>query len=207
MIFWPLKLVFKIFSALLSLLLLYLAVTFVQIWLTGQDHTVSSAQAILVFGTTEDNGRPSPELRDRLDQALSLFRAGRAPFIAVTGGRRPGDVYTEAEVSATYLEGKGVPRAKILSGAGSDTWQNVATVLSALKAHHITIVITVTDPFHEYRAMAIASDQGLKPSPYPISNSPIRGTSLWGYYAKETLEVGAARLIGYHNLSNWLHVD
>jgi vancomycin permeability regulator SanA len=137
MIFWPLKLVFKIFSALLSLLLLYLAVTFVQIWLTGQDHTVSSAQAILVFGTTEDNGRPSPELRDRLDQALSLFRAGRAPFIAVTGGRRPGDVYTEAEVSATYLEGKGVPERRILSGAGNDTWQNVATVLSAFKAHHI----------------------------------------------------------------------
>ena len=34
------------------------------------------AQAILVFGTTEDNGKASPELTARLDQALSLYRAG-----------------------------------------------------------------------------------------------------------------------------------
>ena len=39
---------------------------------------------------------------------------------------------------------------------GNDTWQNVKTILSKLKKHDITTVITVTDPFHEYRAMAIA---------------------------------------------------
>ena len=98
------------------LLVLYFGVTFLQIWLRGHEHTTKSAQAILVFGTTEDNGTPSPELKTRLEQALKLYDAGRAPWVAVTGGRRPGDVYTEAGVSATYLEDHGVPSVARVEG-------------------------------------------------------------------------------------------
>ncbi|MGC2486554.1 MAG: YdcF family protein [Acidimicrobiales bacterium] len=197
------KVVAKTCGLIALILFLYFGVTFVQIWLRGHEHTTRSAQAILVFGTTEDNGVPSPELTARLDQALHLYDLGRAPWVAVTGGRRPGDVYTEAGVSATYLEDHGVPASRILTGAGSDTWQNVATVLGALKRHHIRTVITVTDPFHEYRAMAISSAQGLVPYPSPVRNSPTIKYELWRFYLKETLEVGVGRIIGYHLLSEW----
>ncbi|HTT60074.1 MAG TPA: YdcF family protein [Acidimicrobiales bacterium] len=193
----------KTLGLVLLILVLYFGVTFVQIWLRGHEHSTRSAQAILVFGTTEDNGVASAELTARLDQALHLYDLGRAPWVAVTGGRRPGDVYTEAGVSATFLEDHGVPASRILKGAGSDTWQNVATVLGALKRHHITTVITVTDPFHEYRAMAISSAQGLTPYPSPVRNSPTIKYELWRFYLKETLEVGVGRLIGYHLLSEW----
>lgn len=203
MIFWPFKLVMRIISALFTIVLLYFAVTFVQIWLTGHEHSSQNAQAILVFGTTEDNGTPSPELTVRLDHALRLYRDGRAPWIAVTGGNKPGDNYTEAGVSATYLEARGVPKKRILIGAGNDTWQNVLTVMPALKKHHIVTVLTVTDPFHEYRAMAISSAQGLKPQPSPVSNSPTIHFSLWLYYLKETASVGVGRIIGYGTLSSW----
>jgi uncharacterized SAM-binding protein YcdF (DUF218 family) len=197
------KVIAKTFGLVVLILVLYFGVTFVQIWLRGHEHSTRSAQAILVFGTTEDNGVPSPELTARLDQALHLYDLGRAPWVAVTGGRRPGDVYTEAGVSATFLEDHGVPAARILKGAGSDTWQNVATVLGALKRHHIRTVITVTDPFHEYRAMAISSAQGLIPYPSPVRNSPTIKYELWRFYLKETLEVGVGRIIGYHLLSEW----
>jgi uncharacterized SAM-binding protein YcdF (DUF218 family) len=203
MIFWPIKLVFRIVSVLIFVVVLYFAITFVQIWLTGHEHSKADAQAILVFGTTEDNGTPSAELTVRLDHALTLFKAGRAPWIAVTGGNRPGDHFTEAGVSVTYLEKHGVPASKILKGAGDDTWQNVATVMPELKRHHIVTVLTVTDPFHEYRAMAISSAQGLKPQPSPVSNSPTIHFSLWLYYLKETLAVGVGRIIGYGTLSSW----
>lgn len=203
MIFGPLKLVLRIVSAIVSLVILYFAVTFVQIWLTGQEHSTARAQAILVFGTTEDNGTPSPELQARLDQALVLYRERRAPWIAVTGGNKPGDVFTEAGVSAAYLEQHGVPGSRILKGAGNDTWQNVSTVLPLLREHAIVSVITVTDPFHEYRAMAISSSQGLKPVPSPVPNSPTIKHSLWRYYLKETMEVGVGRIIGYGRLSSW----
>jgi uncharacterized SAM-binding protein YcdF (DUF218 family) len=197
------KVVAKTIGLVVFVLVVYFGVTFVQIWMRGHEHTSRSAQAILVFGTTEDNGVPSPELTARLDQALHLYKLGRAPWVVVTGGRRPGDVYTEAGVSATYLENLGVSTTHILQGAGSDTWQNVATVLGALKRHHITTVITVTDPFHEYRAMAIASAQGLVPYPSPVRNSPTIKYELWRFYLKETLEVGVGRIIGYHLLSEW----
>ena len=203
MIFGPFKLILRIVSAIFSILVLYFAVTFVQIWLTGHEHSTKHAQVILVFGTTEDNGTPSPELQARLNQALLLWDKGRAPWIAVTGGKRPGDVFTEAGVSAAYLEAHGVPAQKILAGSGSDTWRNVATVLPALHAHHLTTVLTVTDPFHEDRAMAIASTQGLTPYPSPVKNSPTVKHSLWKYYAKETVEVGIGRIIGFGRFSSW----
>ena len=182
---------------------LYGAVTFLQIWWRGHQHSSAHAQAILVFGTTEDNGTASPELAARLDHALALYREGRAPWIAVTGGNRPGDVYTEGGVSATYLERRGVAAAHVLVGAGVDTWQNVATVLTLLRAHHIRTVITVTDPFHEYRAMAVATAQGLVPSPSPVRDSPTIKYQLWRYYLKETVAVALGRIVGYGRLSSW----
>ena len=203
MIFGPFKLILRIISAVITIVILYFAITFVQIWMTGHDHSTRHAQAILVFGTTEDNGTPSPELQARLNQALVLWHKGRAPWIVVTGGKRPGDQFTEAGVSQAYLVGKGVPTSKIIVGAGTNTWQNVATVASKLSSNHITTVLTVTDPFHEDRAMAISSSQGLTPYPSPVRNSPTVKHSLWKYYAKETFEVGIGRIIGYGRFSSW----
>jgi uncharacterized SAM-binding protein YcdF (DUF218 family) len=202
-IFGPIKLVLRIVATLIGVVILYFAITFVQIWMTGHEHSTKHAQAILVFGTTEDNGTPSPELKARLDQALVLWRKDRAPWIAVTGGKRPGDVYTEAGASKTYLESHGVPASKILQGSGTDTWRNVATILPRLKSHHIKTVLTVTDPFHEDRAMAIASSQGLTPYPSPVRNSPTVKHSLWKYYVKETFEVGVGRIIGFQRFHSW----
>ena len=199
----PIRLVFRIVSALLTLIVLYFAITFVQIWLTGRIHSTGNAQAIVVFGTTEDNGTPSQELQARLDQALNVYRAGRGPWIAVTGGNRPGDVFTEAGVSANYLEAHGVPKQYVLVGGGDDTWQNMLSVAPLLRAHGLYRVITVTDPFHEYRAMAVASSQGFAPIPSPVQNSPTIKHSLWRFYLKETLAVGVGRLIGYGRLSSW----
>lgn len=203
MIFGLLKLALRIVSLVLSVVVLYFAITFVQIWQRGHEHSTHSAQAILVFGTTEDNGTPSPELTQRLRQALTLYRAHRAPWIAVTGGKRPGDHFTEAGVSATFLEHHGVTPQRIIVGGGSDTWQNVESVAPALKARHLTSVLTVTDPFHEYRAMAIASAQGLTPYPSPVHHSPTVKHSLWRYYLKETAAVGVGRIVGYGRLSSW----
>jgi uncharacterized SAM-binding protein YcdF (DUF218 family) len=202
-IFGPIKLILRIIATLVSVVIVYFAITFVQIWMTGHQHSTKHAQAILVFGTTEDNGTPSPELRARLDQALILWHKNRAPWFAVTGGKRPGDQFTEAGVSVTFLEEHGVPASMILKGSGTDTWRNVSSILPKLKAHDIKTVLTVTDPFHEDRAMAIASSQGLTPYPSPVRNSPTVKHSLWKYYLKETFEVGVGRIIGFQRFHSW----
>jgi len=203
MILGPIKLILRILSTMVMFVLLYFVVTFVQIWLTGHQHSTTHAQAIFVFGTTENNGKASKELAARLDQALVLYDHHRAPLIVVTGGNQPGDTHTEAGVSAAFLEARGVPKSKIIEGFGNDTWQNVSTVIGQLRAKHIVTVLTVTDPFHEYRAMAISSSQGLVPSPSPVPDSPTIKYSLWRYYLKEALEVGVGRVVGYARLSSW----
>ncbi|MDE3064288.1 MAG: YdcF family protein [Acidobacteriota bacterium] len=203
MILGPFRFFLRLASLVVSAILLYLAVGFVQIWHTGTEHSTADAQAILVFGTTEDNGKPSPELTARLDTALALYREHRAPWVVVTGGKLAGDRYSEAGVSAAYLETRGVPADHVIIGSGRDTWQNVSSVLGAMKRHHLTTVLCVTDPFHEYRAMAISSSQGLTPYPAPVSHSPSSRGSLWWYYLRETFAVGLGRLIGYHTLSTW----
>jgi uncharacterized SAM-binding protein YcdF (DUF218 family) len=202
-LFGPLKLVAKIVGAFLGLTVFYLAVTFVQIWLTGHEHATVKAQAILVFGTAQIDGAPSPELQARLDQALVLWRNQRAPLVVVTGGNRPGDHFTEAGVSARYLAQHGVRQSAILRGGGSDTWENVASVAAVLHRRGIHTLLTVSDPFHEYRAMSITSDWGFRPKPSPVSQSPTSGPSLWRYYLKETLEVAVGRFVGYRTLSSW----
>jgi uncharacterized SAM-binding protein YcdF (DUF218 family) len=72
-----------------------------------------------------------------------------------------------------------------------------------MRARGLRTVLTVTDPFHEYRAMAISSTQGLSPSPDPVENSPTIKHQLWRFYLKETLDVGVGRLVGYQRLSEW----
>ena len=118
MLLSPLRWALTIVAILLGLIVLYFAVTLVQVWLTSRDYDPRPAGAIVVLGAAQYNGRPSPDLEARLRQALTLYRDGYAHMIVVTGGKKPGDVYTEAETGAMYLEKAGVPAADIVQAGG-----------------------------------------------------------------------------------------
>jgi vancomycin permeability regulator SanA len=78
-----------------------------------------------VLGAAQYNGVPTPDLRARLDHAVSLWRANLAPLVVVTGGKEPGDTYTEASTGGRYLRANGVPPADIiLESTGRDSWQS-----------------------------------------------------------------------------------
>jgi uncharacterized SAM-binding protein YcdF (DUF218 family) len=104
-----------------------------------------------------------------------------------------------------YLEEvKGVPSSAILQAGGDDSYENIADAQPALLAHGDRVILVTTDPFHEDRSMAIASDLSLTPSPTPTQTSPITGWSTLPYFVKETVGVGLGRIIGYNHLE-WLH--
>ncbi len=187
----------RIVLLLLLAVVVYLAVTAVQVWLTSRQNDPHQAQAIVVMGSAEYNGRPSPDLAARLDEALLLWRAGFASHVVVTGSKMPGDVYTEAGTSARYLEADGVPATDITEVGGRDSWANLADAAAVLVPAGQKDVLIVTDPFHEDRSMAIATDVGLTPSPTPTQTSPIRGWSTAPYFAKETVGVALGRIFGY----------
>jgi uncharacterized SAM-binding protein YcdF (DUF218 family) len=204
MLFAPIRWALRITALLLAAIVLYFAVTLVQVWLTSRQYDPHTAGAILVMGAAQYNGVPSPDLASRLDEALLLYHQGYAHVIMVTGNKKPGDVYTEAESGEMYLVSKGVPRADILEAGGDDSYENVADAAPELKGRKAMVVLVTTDPFHENRSMAIAADQGLVPSPTPTQTSPIKGWATVPYFLKEAVGVGLGRIIGYNHLE-WLH--
>lgn len=205
MLLWPIRFAFRIVSLLVLAIVLYFGTTFVQVVLTSTDNSPHHADAALVFGTAANYQTPQQDLKGRLMRALALYHEGLVPCIAVTGGKLRGDRYTEAQISASWLEQRGVPAARIVLGGGSDTWQNVGSVAPKLRALGVHTILVVTDSFHEDRAMAIVSDYGFSPSPTPSQHSPIGGLDDVGYLAKEAAEISIGRVIGYGTLSSWLH--
>jgi uncharacterized SAM-binding protein YcdF (DUF218 family) len=204
MLFAPLRLALRIISLLLTALVVYFAVSLVQVWLTSRQYDPHSADAIMVMGAAQYNGVPSPDLAARLNEALKLFDNKDSSLIVLTGGKEKGDVYTESEAGTTYLHDRGVPLGDILQAGGNTTYQNVADAAPELLARHATTVLVTTDPFHEDRSMAISSSLGLIPSPTPTRTSPIKGWSTVPYFLKEAVGVGLGRIIGFDHL-DWLH--
>jgi uncharacterized SAM-binding protein YcdF (DUF218 family) len=204
MLFAPLRLVLRIFSLFVVALVVYFAVSLVQVWLTSRQYDPHTADAIMVMGAAQYNGVPSPDLAARLNEALKLFNDKDSSLIIVTGGKEKGDVYTESEAGARYLESMKVPAADILRAGGNTTYQNVADAAPQLLARHATTVLVTTDPFHEDRSMAISSSFGLAPSPTPTQTSPIKGWSTVPYFLKEAVGVGLGRIVGFNHL-DWLH--
>ncbi len=196
-----LRFVLRLVALVVTVLVVYLAVTAVQVWLTGRRYEPRQAGAIVVMGAAQYNGVPSPDLASRLDQAAILWRQHFASEIMVTGSKQPGDRYTEAQASARYLTASGVPAVDILEAGGNDSWENLADAAPVLLQRGEGTVLVVTDPFHEARSLAIASSLGLTPYPTPTQSSPIRGLSTVPYYAKETVGVAAGRIIGFDHLS------
>jgi uncharacterized SAM-binding protein YcdF (DUF218 family) len=204
MLFAPLRWALRIGVFLLAAIVLYFGVTLVQVWFTSRHYDPRPAGAILVMGAAQYDCIPSPDLRARLDQALTLYHQGYAHLVMLTGGKEPGDKCTESESGAMYLEQKGVPPAAILEAGGNNTYENVQDAVPGLESHKVRVVLVTTDPFHEDRSMAIASSFSLSPSPTPTQSSPITGWSTVPYFAKEAVGVGLGRVIGFDHL-DWLH--
>ena len=197
-----LRFVLRMLALVVLVLVVYLAVTAVQVWLTSRRYQPRPAGAIVVMGAAQYDGVPSPDLRARLDEAGLLWHERYATTIMVTGAKRPGDQFTEAQAGKRYLTTvAGVPARDVLEAGGSDSWGNLANAAPVLLARGDTTVLVVTDPFHEARSLAIASSLHLDPWPTPTRTSPITGMATVPYFAKETVGVALGRIIGFDHLT------
>ncbi|MGD0322027.1 MAG: YdcF family protein [Acidimicrobiales bacterium] len=178
----------------------YVVVTAVQVWLTSRRSDARPAEAVVVMGAAQYDGVPSPDLAARLGEAESLLRRHLAPIVVVTGYKEPGDRYTEAQASGTWLVDHGLAANEIVEVGGSDSWANLSDTANVLHRRGLDKVLIVTDGFHEDRSLAIATDVGLQAWPAPVGDSPISGWSSVPYFAKETLGVAVGRVVGYSRL-------
>jgi uncharacterized SAM-binding protein YcdF (DUF218 family) len=181
--------------------LLYVTVTFVQVWhASRQDHR-ESATAIVVMGAAQYDGRPSPVLQARLDRAFELYRQGLAPLLVTTGSKQEGDRFTEGFAGYQYLSSRGVPdEAIVVIDTGTNTWEELsatAVELHKRSARPVRVrVLIVSDSYHALRLEHTAREAGLDPLVAPTG----QGASL-RRLVRETAAVSIGRVVGYRRLA------
>jgi uncharacterized SAM-binding protein YcdF (DUF218 family) len=162
----------------------------VLLWERRDD--AGQADAIVVLGAAQYDGRPSPVLKARLDHALSLWNRHLAPRLVFTGGMGDGDTTSEAAVGRRYAVKHGVPDTAILTETrGRTTAESMQRVAAMMDTVHGREVILVSDPFHMLRLSILARRFALVPHTSPTRTSPISSsaTESWRYALSESVKV------------------
>ena len=140
----------------------------------GSSDEQRPADAIVVLGAAQYNGRPSPVLQARISHAVDLYAAGVAPLLIVTGGKAVGDRTTEASAAQVWAEDHGVPASAILAeDRGRTTLESLEAVAEMLRARKLTSAVFVSDRTHMLRVLRIATDHGVTAWGSPTTTSPV----------------------------------
>jgi len=132
------------------------------------------ADAIVVFGAAQYNGRPSPVFKARLDHTFDLEERGLAPVVITTGGSGGDPHFTEAGAGSDYLIQKGMATEKILSETRAETtFESVWAVTNILRERSVKTCLVVSDGFHLYRIKQMFASQGITAYGSPAPESPI----------------------------------
>jgi uncharacterized SAM-binding protein YcdF (DUF218 family) len=135
-----------------------------------------AADAIVVMGAAQYDGRPSALFAARLDHAISLYHEGLAARLIVTGGKREGDRTTEAASARAYAIRHDVPDDAILAEDTSrTTLQSIRRVAALMDDEDLRSAVFVSDPTHMLRVLRMASDSGIDAFGSPTRTSPLEG--------------------------------
>jgi uncharacterized SAM-binding protein YcdF (DUF218 family) len=162
-----------------------------RIWVQGQSDEERPADAIVVMGAAQYDGRPSRVFAARLDHAVSLYLAGVAPRLVVTGGKAEGDRTTEAAAGRAFAIALGVPEEDILvEDQSRTTLESIRNVVDLLDANGARSAIFVSDRPHMLRVLRMAADEGIVAWGSPTRTSPIE-RDLAGQVDATVHELGA----------------
>lgn len=164
----------------------------------GKQISDASADAAVVLGAAAWGNKPSPVYRERINEAISLYKQGRVHWIIFTGGTPRLGYPSEAEVGRQFSASHGIPMTAMLVDVESrSTWGNLARAKGLMDRAGIRSVLLVSDPLHMLRATAMAADLGLSAQPAPTLSSRFRSWTTWGKFLwRETWLYISYRLLG-----------
>src|SRR6266571_7237705 len=149
-----------------------------QIRLQAVIDEAKQADAIVVLGAAQYNGRPSPVLKARLDHANELYKQRYSQAIITTGSYGPDPNFSEAHVSTQYLVQHGVDVANIITEQGSgSTYDSIQAAAHLMQAKGWKTALVVSDGFHLFRVKRMFQDNGILAYTSPAPNSPIEVAS------------------------------
>jgi uncharacterized SAM-binding protein YcdF (DUF218 family) len=144
----------------------------------SRQQQLNPADAIVVFGAAEYDGRPSPVFRARLEHANDLFRKGLAPVVITTGGSAADPTFSEGGVGRDYLMRRGVPESALIAETqASDTAESAERVAVIMRANHLQSCIAVSDAYHVFRIRKLLEHEGVQVFVAPRPDS--RPRSVW----------------------------
>ncbi|WP_020660892.1 YdcF family protein [Amycolatopsis benzoatilytica] len=162
-----------VFGAVLMLVAVVGGTAF-RVWEVARGNDRTPADAIVVLGAAQYNGKPSEIFTARLEKARQLFADGVAKTVITAGGKKAADNFTEAQAGARWLTRHGVPESATLPvGEGNDTLRSLRAVADQVKAHGWRSVVLVSDPWHSYRSRTMAQDLGMEAWTAPTHSGPI----------------------------------
>jgi uncharacterized SAM-binding protein YcdF (DUF218 family) len=159
------------------------------IYAYGRSDFSRPADAIVVLGAAQYDGRPSPVLRARLDHAIALYHQGVAPILITTGGVGAGDTVSEAVVGMRYAVRQGVAPDSILTERrGVRTVESIAAVAALMRQRDLETAVLVSDPFHSLRLRLLAARYGIRATTSPTRSSPISAdrSEEWRHVVRES---------------------
>ena len=167
--------------------LVALGLLFVNLWLgvstQAKKDEAQQADAIIILGCAVWPGeRPSPSLEARVQHGILLYQQGMADYLILSGGvgRYPP---AEAEVMRRLAVAHGVPeQSLILDTESSSTIESIQRASSIMQEHDWDTAIIVSDPFHIYRALMMARDEGIRAWGSPALDSPTYTIPRLRYY-------------------------
>ena len=155
------KFIWRFITFLLLVALVVPTWAIARTWYVANNETIRKADAIVVMGAAQLDGRPGEVLTARLKETKRIYDNNFAPRIFTLGAGAPGDRFTEAISGKNWLISQGVPRKRIIAVAkGRDTFTSIEAFVPAANKLQIKDIIIVTDPYHCLRSMTMAEDKG-----------------------------------------------
>ena len=164
---------------------------------TNVDEVPVTQVAMVLGASVTSSGALSEILKERADEAVALYRAGKVKKILVTGDNST-VTHNEVDPTARYLVSFGVRADDIfLDHAGFDTY---SSMYRARDVFAVTSVTIVSQNFHLPRAVYVARSLGL--TAY-AAEAPERGVGVFNYVreipatAKAIFDVALGRVPKY----------
>ncbi|MFD1020408.1 YdcF family protein [Thalassobacillus hwangdonensis] len=161
----------KLMGIIFLVFLVYVGFTGYSMW-TYEDHKNGEhADAAIVLGAAQWNGKPSPVFEGRLQHAIDLYKDEKVDKLIVTGGKGTRSRFSEAEVGRAFMVERGIPEEDVLiENTSQVTEQNLENAKQVAEKLGLDDFLIVSDPFHAKRGAMMAQHLGMNadgsPTPY-----------------------------------------
>ncbi|MFM8502190.1 MAG: YdcF family protein [Actinomycetota bacterium] len=160
---------FKFLTFLLVLALAIPTFALARVWYSANNETIRKADAIVLMGAAQLDGKPGQVLEARLKEVLRIYEKDFADQVFTLGEGAPGDRFTEAGTSREWLARNGLGWKSVTAiKIGRDSYTSIEALAKNIDKDKYKSIIIVTDPYHCFRSVTIARDFGFDATCSPV---------------------------------------